>query len=374
MSFIIRKIRLREIRLPLREPFTISSGSIDVRRIMLVEVVDDDGVSGWGECVADADPNYSPEIIETATTIIDGFLAPRILRRKIDHPREVAPIFADGIRGHFMAKAALEMAIWALAAEKAGVPLAKLLGGERERIPVGISIGIQKSKELLVERARRAAADGYRRIKLKIKPGADIDHVAAVREALGPDAVISVDANAAYRIEDADHVAALDRFGLLMIEQPLRAGDVVRHAQLAKRIKTPICLDESIESVDDAEVALELGACRLINIKPGRVGGFASSLAIHDLCRSRGIKNWCGGMLESGIGRAHNVALASLANFELPGDISPSARYWAEDIVTPEWTMDKDGYVTVPWQKPGLGVRIDVEKLDRISEWRRRIE
>jgi O-succinylbenzoate synthase len=266
-----------------------------------------------------------------------------------------------------MAKAAVEMGCWALAATAEGVPLATRLGGTRTRIPTGISLGIQKTPDALVERAKAAYAQGYRKIKLKIAPGMDIEFVRAVRQALGPEVHLMADANSAYRLEDADHLAELDAFDLIMIEQPLSQDDLVRHAQLQRRLKTPLCLDESITSVERAEDMIALGSGRIVNIKPGRVGGFSVSRGIHDVCEQHGVPVWCGGMLESGVGRAYNVALASLPNFKLPGDLSPSARYWERDIVTPEWTMDAEGMVAVPRSSPGIGITVDMDRIDALT-------
>ncbi|MBV9880834.1 MAG: o-succinylbenzoate synthase [Gemmatirosa sp.] len=363
----IDQIALREIRLPLREPFRISSGSVTERRIMLLELRDADGATGWSECVALEDPNYSPETIDTAWYAITEWIAPRVLGRSFSDPRDVFPVLEEDFRGHLMAKAAVEMGAWVVAATKAGVPLARLLGGTRTEIATGISLGIQSSPDALVERARTALALGYRKVKLKIAPGADVEYVAAVRDALGPDAPLMADANNAYRLSDAFQLARLDALNLMMIEQPLAWDDLVQHAELQRRLATPICLDESITSLDKARDMVTLGSGRIVNIKPGRVGGFASSIAIHDYCREHGIPVWCGGMLESGIGRACNVALASLPNFTKPGDLSPSARYWERDIVTPEWTMSPDGMVTVPLGTPGLGVEVDVGRVDDLT-------
>lgn len=367
----IERFVLREIRLPLKEPFQISSGEVRERRIFLVELHHPDGVVGWGECAAFDAPNYSEETVDTAWYAVREWIAPRLLGRTLSGPREVAPLLEVGFCGHLMAKGMVEMGCWELAARLEGVPLARLLGGTRTRIPVGISLGIQANPEALVERAAAAWAAGYRKIKIKIKPGADIEYIGAVREALGPDAPLMADANSAYTLADADHLARLDEFDLMMIEQPLGQDDLVRHAALQRRLKTPICLDESITTLDRAEDMVTLGSGRIVNIKPGRVGGFSASIAIHDYCESQGIPVWCGGMLESGIGRAHNVALASLPNFSLPGDLSPSARYWERDIVEPEWTMDAEGMVAVPLDSPGIGVKVD---LDRIEDLTVRVE
>jgi O-succinylbenzoate synthase len=272
----------------------------------------------------------------------------------------------SGVRGHRMAKAALEMALWELEARKQLVSLSRLLGGTREQVETGISIGIQSDPETLARKAQRHHDEGYRRIKLKIKPGEDVRHVAAVREALGDEVPISVDANASYTRNDLEALRALDRFGLVMIEQPLGWDDRVQHAALQTQLRTPICLDESIRRLEHAQEAIELQSARVVNIKPGRVGGFGSARAIHDLCQHHGLAVWCGGMLESGIGRAHNVALASLPNFTHPGDISPSRRYWERDIVTPEWTM-ADGVVDVPVHEPGMGVRVNLDRVDDVT-------
>jgi o-succinylbenzoate synthase len=365
--FTITSITVREIRLALKEPFRISSGTIAQRRVCLLEFRSGDGVAGWSECVAGEQPNYSPETIDTAWHAMREWLIPRVLGAAFDEPAEVFAVLDRNVRGHHMAKAAVEMGCWDVAARTRGVPLAGLLGGTRDRVPTGISIGIQQSPDALVSRARQAVAQGYRKIKMKIEPGSDIAFVSAVREALGPDLHLMADANSAYTLDDASHLRSLDRFGLIMIEQPLDREDLLRHARLQRMIETPICLDESITSEDRAADMIELGAGRIINIKPGRVGGFAVSRAIHDLCQRHHIPVWCGGMFESGVGRAHNVALASLPNFSLPGDVSPSARYWERDVVTPEWTMDAEGMVLVPWHVPGIGVTVDLGRVDDLT-------
>jgi O-succinylbenzoate synthase len=363
---VLGRLRMVEIRLPLREPFVISSGSSSTRRILLLELEHEGGLRCWSECVAGELPNYSPATIDTAWLAIREWLAPRVLGRPLRSPAEAAAVLRHDIRGHLMAQAAIEMGLWGLWAEREGVPLARLIGGTRVRVPVGISLGIQREPAALVERAAAALRAGYRKIKLKIKPGQDIDYVAAVREALGPAAPLMADANNAYTLADAEHLARLDAYDLVMIEQPLAWDDVVRHAELQRRLRTPICLDESITSVEKAEDMIRLGAGRIVNIKPGRVGGFTESLAIHDTCTAAGVPVWCGGMLESGVGRAYNVALASLPGFTIPGDISPSARYWQRDVVTPEWTMDENGEVTVP-TRPGLGVDVDADRIDSLA-------
>jgi len=377
---LLDRIVLREISLPLKEPFRISSGVETVRRILLLELFDRDGAHVWAECVAGALPNYTAETIDTAWLAIREWLAPRLLGHAVDRAADVHARLATNIRGHAMAKAALEMGSWALEAVQLGRPLSRHLGGDRaglrDSVPTGISLGLQATPAALVERARAAVAAGYQKVKLKIEPGRDVAFVGAVREAVGPEIELMADANAAYALEDAAHHAALralDAFDLLMLEQPLGADELLGHATLQAELKTSICLDESIIDRSRAKAMLALGSGRIINIKPGRVGGFTESLAIHDLCAAAQpvVPVWCGGMLESGIGRAYNVALASLPNFQLPGDLSPSARYWARDVVTPEWTMNADGLVPVPASMPGLGVEVDtgfIESLTSRSE------
>ena len=369
MSLQIDSITLREIQLPLVEPFRISSGVTTTRRILLLELVDADGASTWSECVAGDFPNYSPESIDTATLAIREWLAPRVLGRRFETPEDVSAALAEDLRGHEMARAAIEMGAWVLAATKAGQSLSSLLGGTRKRIGTGISIGIQNSPEELADKAEKALGEGYRKIKLKIKPGQDLPYLHAVRDRLGPDAPLMADANNAYTLDDADHLVRLDDLDLVMVEQPLAWDDVARHAELQRRMRTPICLDESITNIGRAEDMIRLRSGRIINIKPGRVGGFTASKAIHDLCEANDIPVWCGGMLESGIGRACNVALASLPNFTIPGDVSPSSRYWARDVVSPEWTMDGDGWVDVP-EEPGLGVEVDRERIEALTAQR----
>ena len=366
-GFCVDRIVIREIGLALREPFRISSGIVTDRRIALLQLFDASGASTWSECVAFQLPNYTSETIDTAWMAIREWLAPRVLGRHFASPEHVHAVLEKNIRGHNMAKAVVEMGCWGLTAELRGIPLATLLGGTRDRVPTGISLGIQAEPGLLVERAQAAVAAGYRKIKVKIQPGQDTEYVGAVRMALGDSVGIMADANSAYTLSDIDHLAQLDEFDLIMLEQPLGDDDLVRHATLQRRMKTPICLDESITSVDRAEDMITLKSGRIINIKPGRVGGLSAAKAIHDVALAAALPVWCGGMLESGIGRAYNVALASLPNFSLPGDLSPSARYWARDIVTPEWTMDDDGMVHVPLQTPGIGIVVDDERIDALT-------
>jgi len=365
-TLCVDRMILREIRLELKEPFRISSGLMSDRRIALLELFDASGARTWSECVAFQLPIYTSETIETAWLAIREWLAPRILGREFAGPEEVAAVLEKNIRGHNMAKAAVEMGCWGLTSVVRDVTLSSLLGGTRDRVPTGISLGIQSEPGKLVERAQAAVAAGYRKIKVKIQPGQDVEYVRAVRAALGDSVGIMADANSAYKLSDVEHLAQLDAFDLIMLEQPLGDDDLVRHATLQQRMKTPVCLDESITSVDRAEDMIALKSGRIINIKPGRVGGLSASKAIHDVAQAGGMPVWCGGMLESGIGRAYNVALASLPNFSLPGDLSPSARYWARDIVSPEWTMDDEGMVHVP-KKTGLGVSIDEDRIEALT-------
>ncbi|MGH7679819.1 MAG: o-succinylbenzoate synthase [Gemmatimonadaceae bacterium] len=365
-SLRLQSIALREIRLDLKEPFRISSGVLKTRRILLLELQDVAGTATWSECVAFQEPIYSAETIDTAWLAIREWLAPRVIGRALDGPDAVHNLLEPGIAGHHMAKAAVEMGCWALAAQREGVSLSRRLGGTRQRVATGISIGIQGDPEALVQRTERAVRDGYRKIKVKIQPKADVAYVKAVREALGDSVDIMADANSAYTLDAWTTLQQLDEFDLIMLEQPLHRDDLYRHSLLQRRLKTPICLDESIVDVNRCEDMITLGSGRIVNIKPGRVGGFTASLAIHDICASERIPVWCGGMLESGIGRAYNVALASLPNFSLPGDLSPSARYWERDIVEPEWTMDATGMVLVP-TGPGLGIHVDIDRIDDLT-------
>lgn len=360
----IDQVEMRLIRLPLVEPFETSFGKIDSRLIFLVRF-HANGLSGWGEVVASEEPRYSYETVKTAFHVIRDFLAPALLREPIANLDQLAQRLIP-FRGHNMAKAGLELAFMDLVAQFGCQSLSRILGGERKRIPVGVSLGIQPTRPQLLARVGRYLALGYQRIKLKIKPGWDLDVVSEVRQAY-PDILLSVDANSAYTIKDKEHLKQFDQFNLLMIEQPLENDDIVDHAELQAELQTPICLDESITSARHAKKALELGSCRLINIKVGRVGGYSQALAIHDLCLSKGVSVWCGGMLESGIGRAHNIALASLAGFTLPGDISASSRYFAQDIIAPEVNVSADGTVEVP-ERVGLGFDVDLELIKSRTE------
>ena len=356
----IDRLELRLLKLPLVHFFETSFGRIDEKHFILVRV-DGDGTTGYGECVAELDPYYSSETNETAWHIIADFVAPRVLGTEFGHPRDVFPAL-KAIRGHNMAKAAVEMAAWDLFARQRGEPLARVLGGTRDRIASGVSVGIQPTIDDLLLKVERELAAGYRRIKIKIKPGWDVHPVEALRARFGS-IPLMVDANAAYTIEDADHLAQLDAFGLMMIEQPLDYDDVADHVALQRRLKTPICLDESIKTVGIAREAIAAGACRIINIKPGRIGGFAESIRLHDLCASHAVPVWHGGMLESGIGRAANIHLSTLPNFSLPGDVAASRRYFDPDLIEPPIEVAADGTIPVP-TGPGLGVTIREDRVD----------
>jgi O-succinylbenzoate synthase len=344
-------------------PFVTSMG-VETDEEHIIVRVDADGVTGWGECVAEGTPFYSYETVSTAWHILQDFLIPPVLGKDLSGVGEAIAL-GERVRGHRMAKAGLEAALWDLFAKAQGVSLSHLLGGTRARIDVGVSIGIQSSPAELVKKVGGYLEEGYKRIKIKIAPGHDLSLVAAVRKEF-PRILLQVDANSAYTLDDARLFRAMDDYGLLLIEQPLGYDDIFDHAKLQRQITTPLCLDESIHSTADARAALELGSCRIINIKPGRVGGFTESKLIHDVCASQGIPVWHGGMLESGIGRAGNVALASLANFSLPGDISASKRYYREDIVEPAFEVGPDGTMAVP-SGPGIGVGVKTDRLQRVT-------
>jgi O-succinylbenzoate synthase len=359
----IERLELRLCRLPLVSFFETSFGRSYDRTFLLARV-EAGGCEGWGEGVAEANPYYSSETTETVWHIVIDFLAARVLGREFAHPSEVFDAMRP-VRGHNMAKAILEMAAWDLYAQQRGEPLSRVLGGTRDRIASGVSIGIQDTLPQLREKIARELEAGYRRIKIKIKPGWDIAAVEMVRAEFGGIALM-VDANAAYTLADAAHLARLDAHDLMMIEQPLEYDDVMDHVELQRQIRTPICLDESIHTVRIARDAIAAGACRIINIKPGRVGGHRESIRLHDLCAEHGIPVWHGGMLESGIGRAHNIHLASLPNFTLPGDIAASKRYYAPDLIEPAIDVASDGTIAVP-TGPGLGVHIVRERVDRAT-------
>ncbi|MFZ5878494.1 MAG: o-succinylbenzoate synthase [Chloroflexota bacterium] len=355
----IEQITLHLLRMPLVAPFETSFGRETERECILI-TIRSEGLTGYGECVADADPGYSYETTGTAWHIIHDFIAPLILGRDLLDPADFQRR-VEGIRGHNLAKAGVEMALWDLIGKRDGKSLRELFGGVHDKVQVGVSIGIQASPAAMLQTVERFLADGYRRVKLKIKPGRDVEDTLAVRRA-HPDLRLQVDANSAYSLESAEALRPLDDLNLLLIEQPLFEDDIWDHRKLQATMKTPICLDESVVSLRHARYALEMEACRIINIKAGRVGGLSQGLAIHDLCRANGIPVWCGGMLETGVGRASNLALASLPGFTLPGDISASDRYYARDITRERFTLNPDSTIDVP-SAPGLGVSIDPQAL-----------
>ncbi|WP_044736140.1 o-succinylbenzoate synthase [Geobacillus kaustophilus] len=365
MTIEMEYVILRHLQMELKAPFTTSFGTFQTKEFILVEAVDRDGVSGWGESVAFSAPWYSEETVKTNWHMLEEFLVPLALAEPINHPSELSKRFA-AIRQNHMAKAALEGAVWDLYAKRSGVPLHQPLGGMKKEIEVGVSIGIQPTVDDLLRAIERYVAQGYRRIKVKIKPGWDVDVIREVRHAF-PDVPLMADANSAYTLADRERLKALDEFGLMMIEQPLAADDLVDHARLQPLLETPICLDESIRSYDDARKALDLGSCRIINIKIGRVGGLWEAKRIHDLCAECGVPVWCGGMLEAGVGRAHNIAITTLENFTLPGDTAASSYYWERDIIVPEVEVHR-GLIRVP-DAPGIGYEVDRRQVERYTQF-----
>ena len=359
----VQSITLREIRMPLVTPFETSFGRLTDRRMLLVEV-QSDGVVGWGESVAGEGPFYAPETVETAWHILRDFIWPLLKGREFQSASEVWCAL-ETIRGHNMAKGAVESALWDAEAKQKGIPLWKLLGGTHKEIACGVSIGIKETLEELAKTVERELAAGYQRIKIKIKPGNDITPVERLRQQF-PKIRLMVDANSAYRLEDWPHLKRLEAYYLMMIEQPLGWDDIFSHAELQRKLDTPICLDECIHTEEHARAAIDLGACRIINIKLGRVGGYTPARKIHDLCKARQIPVWCGGMLESGIGRAHNIALSTLENFSLPGDVTASRRYWVEDVIDPEVVVTPQGTIRVP-QGPGIGYAPRIDRIEAIT-------
>ncbi len=360
----IDRLELFLCRLPLVHFFETSFGRTYDRTFVLARM-EGEGHEGWGEAVAEGHPYYSGETTETVWHIVTEFLAPLVVGREFEHPRDVFPAMKR-VRTHNMAKALLEMTAWDLFAKIKGQPLSAVLGGTRARISSGVSIGIQDSLDQLVEKVERERAAGYQRIKIKIKPGWDLEAVERVRARFG-DIPLMVDANAAYSLNDGEHLARLDPYDLMMIEQPLDYDDVMDHVVLQRQIATPICLDESIHTVRIARDAIAAKACRIINVKPGRVGGHQQSIELHDLCAAHDIPVWHGGMLESGIGRAHNIHLASLPNFRLPGDIAASKRYYVPDVIEPAIDIAADGTIAVPTE-PGIGVRVLRDRVEKATE------
>lgn len=355
----IKEIKLHQLLMTMKNPFTTSFGTQQKRFITVVEAIDEDGVSGFGECVSGEDPLYSEEFMDSTLIALKKYFGPLVINKEITHPDEVWEIYKPFKRNN-MAKACIEGAVWDLYAKKQDVTLAEAMGGTKKEVDVGVSLGIEDTDELLLERIGEKVEEGYKRIKVKIKPGRDVEMVRSIREVY-PDIPLMVDANSAYTLDDIDTLKALDEFNLMMIEQPLMAGDVIDHAKLQKQIKTPVCLDESIDSYESAAAAIELGSCKIINVKVGRVGGITQSIKIHDLAKKHNIPLWCGGMLEAGVGRLHNVAITTLSNFVMPGDTASSSRYWFEDIITPE-VVAENGVVKVS-DAPGIGAEVDFEKM-----------
>jgi O-succinylbenzoate synthase len=360
----ITSVELRQINLPLIHPFETSFGRTTERHIILVRVVDQDGAVGWGECTAGEGPFYSYEWVETAWPTLKTYLAPLIIGKEMRSAADTWMLMRT-VRGHRMAKAAVENAIWDLEAGALGLPLWKHLGGVRGEISCGVSIGIQSSPEILLEKIQKELEAGYQRIKIKIKPGWDLEIIREVRTRF-PEILLSADANSAYTLKDVPLFRELEQFDLMMIEQPLAHDDIVDHAELQKQIKTPVCLDESIRTSADAKHAIGIGACKIVNLKLGRVGGHAQAKLIENVCRERNTPVWCGGMLESGIGRAHNIAMSTLEGFTLPGDVSASARYWDEDIIDPPVTVSARGTITAP-DVPGIGFAVNLPRIEKLA-------
>ncbi|MGG1572432.1 o-succinylbenzoate synthase [Fictibacillus sp. NRS-1165] len=364
----ISQVILRHMKLDLLHPFTTSFATEYDREFILVEVRSEDGTSGWAESVAMPDPVYNEETVKTNWHMLEDYLIPILLHNDIQHPDELTEQYFAFMKGNYMAKAAIEGAVWDLYAKKQNQPLSSALGGTKKQIEVGVSIGIKDSVAETLKTIESRLAEGYKRFKLKIKPGWDIELIEKVRSAF-PDIPLMADANSAYTLNDVDRLRALDDYHLMMIEQPLAYNDIIDHADLQAELKTPICLDESIHSLDDARKALKLGSCKIINIKIGRVGGLTQAKKIHDLCQDQGIPVWCGGMLESGVGRAHNIAITTLPNFVLPGDTAASSLYWADDIIEPEVTVE-NGWISVP-DSPGIGYQPSLEKINKYTTYSR---
>jgi len=359
----IESITLREIRMRLKAPFETSFGVTHDRRIILVEAVAD-GVAGWGEVTVGETPHFNSETTETAWHVISDFIAPSLVGKTIASASEV-PALVQGIRGHQMAKAGVENAFWDIESQQKQLPLWKLLGGTQSEIACGVSLGIRESPDALIRKIEGELRSGYQRIKLKIKPGKDLEYVAAARKKF-PDIKLSVDANSAYTLHDVEHLKELDKFDLLMMEQPLAWDDIYSHSKLQAQITTAICLDECINNAQHAASAIEVKACRIINIKLGRVGGHTEAKCVHDVCKVSNIPVWCGGMLEAGIGRAHNIAMSTLPGFTLPGDVSASARYWDEDIIEPAVEVTAQGTIRVP-KTPGLGYKVRRDRIEKLT-------
>ncbi|WP_174734912.1 o-succinylbenzoate synthase [Mesobacillus harenae] len=355
----IKSVKLYGIKMPLKVPFTTHLGTVSDREGILIEVIGQDGISGYGEAVAFSSPWYTEETIQTCLHMLKDFLIPLVSKQTISHPEEATALFSS-IKRNQMAKASIEMAFWDLHAKRQNMPLAKLLGGTRTSVPAGVVVGTKTIQES-IRQIQDYLAKGYTRVKVKINPGNDFQLLSEIRQNY-PFLQLMADANSAYTLDDTEQLKVLDQFNLLMIEQPLGHDDIVEHAVLQRSLKTPICLDESIISLDDARKAAGIQSCRVINIKPGRVGGLGPAKKIHDFCMLQGIKVWCGGMLEFGVSRAHNIALSSLSGFTIPGDLSSSSRYWEEDIILPEISVE-NGYVSVP-DKPGIGFDLNWKRIN----------
>lgn len=359
----VKEVVIRQLKMTLKNPFTTSFGTVKDKQFLLLEAKDESGVIGFGESVAFEVPWYTEETMKTNWHVLEDFLIPLILNKQINHPEEVSHLF-KGIKRNNMAKSTIEGAYWDIYSQQKGLSLAKTLGGSKEKIEVGISIGIQETASKQIEVIEKALEEGYKRIKVKIKPGLDVELIRMIRKHF-PDIPLMADANSAYTLEDIDLLKQLDEFNLTMIEQPLASDDYVDHATLQKQIKTPICLDESITSLEDTRKAIQLNSCGVINLKIGRVGGIHEAIKIHDYCVEQGIPVWCGGMLEAGIGRAHNIALTTLPNFTMPGDTAGSSNYWEEDIITPEVVVE-EGFIHVP-QKVGIGYEPNLKVIDKFT-------
>lgn len=359
----LEEITIRHLKMAMKAPFQTSFGTIHEKELLLLEVKDVAGTIGWGEAVAFVAPWYTEETLKTTWHMLEDFLIPTLLHKDIAHPDEVSVLFAP-IRRNCMAKASIEGAVWDIYAQQTKQSLAQALGGNKDRIEVGVSVGIQSSIDTLISCIKKHIQTGYKRVKVKIKPGYDVEVIRAIRREF-PTLPLMADANSAYTLEDIDLLKQLDAFQLLMIEQPLAVDDIVDHAKLQKQLQTPICLDESITSLEDAKKAIELGSCGVINVKIGRVGGITEAKKIHDYCKEKGVPVWCGGMLEAGIGRAHNVALTSLANFVLPGDTAGSNHYWYEDIIQPEVVVE-NGFIRVP-QTIGIGYTPNIDVIEKLT-------
>lgn len=359
----LEKIILRKLKMRLKHPFTTSFGTFQDKEFFLVEAISREGTSGFGESVAFTSPWYSEETVETNEHVMRDFLIPLLFESPLKHPNEITSRF-QSIRRNNMAKSALEGAVWDLYARQEKMSLSTALGGHKAIITVGVSLGIQRSVDDLLTLIQNNVDQGYKRIKVKIKPGWDIDVIREVRNHF-PSIPLMADANSAYTLTDIEHLKQLDEFELMMIEQPLAHDDIIHHAKLQAQMATPICLDESIHSLEDAKNAIELGSCKIINIKIGRVGGLTESVRIHDFCKAQNVPVWCGGMLEAGIGRAHNIALTTLGQFILPGDTASSSHYWEKDIIYPE-VIVKNGVIDVP-NTPGLGYEINWDAVDQYT-------